>query len=131
MNRKLAVAVFALPIGLSASLAKPASAGGTYQLDPAESNVVVQRYDDRWNVDPRYDNQRVRNQRYDDQRDRERREALRREELRQERERELRLEQNRRDDFRRNDRRVWIPGHYEPGFLGIGRRWVEGHWEDR
>jgi hypothetical protein len=27
--------------------------------------------------------------------------------------------------------RVWIAGHYEPGFLGLGRKWVEGHWETR
>jgi hypothetical protein len=26
---------------------------------------------------------------------------------------------------------VWIAGHYEPGFLGLGRKWVEGHWETR
>jgi hypothetical protein len=28
-------------------------------------------------------------------------------------------------------RQVWIAGHYEPGFLGLGRKWVEGHWETR
>lgn len=35
-------------------------------------------------------------------------------------------------EYRRQEGiRVWIPGHWEPGFLGIGRRWVEGHWEVR
>jgi hypothetical protein len=29
------------------------------------------------------------------------------------------------------ERRVWVAGHYEPGFLGIGRRWVAGRWEVR
>ena len=55
-------------------------------------------------------------QRYDDQRDRNqndnRREAIRREEARRE-------------------QRVWVPGHWEHGFLGIGRKWVGGHWEKR
>ncbi len=27
--------------------------------------------------------------------------------------------------------RVWIPGHWERGFLGIGRKWVAGHYDDR
>jgi hypothetical protein len=24
-----------------------------------------------------------------------------------------------------------VPGHWESGFLGIGRKWVAGHWENR
>ena len=44
------------------------------------------------------------------------------------------FDQNRRPDDRRDARRpefrrVWVQGHYQPGFLGIGRRWVPGHWE--
>jgi hypothetical protein len=43
-----------------------------------------------------------------------------------------RQEQYRRYDSRRDaHRRVWIPGHWESGFLGIGRKWVEGRWENR
>ena len=47
-------------------------------------------------------------------------------------ERQDRQEQYRRYDTRRDaHRRVWIPGHWESGFLGIGRKWVEGHWQNR
>jgi len=28
-------------------------------------------------------------------------------------------------------RRVWVDGHWDNGFLGIGRKWVPGHWEQR
>ncbi len=34
-------------------------------------------------------------------------------------------------EIRHDERRVWIPGHYQPGFLGIFRVWVDGHWERR
>ena len=34
-------------------------------------------------------------------------------------------------DRRDQQRRIWIPSHWESGFLGIGRRWVEGHYENR
>ncbi len=58
-------------------------------------------------------------QRYDDRRDFDQRTRARREEFR-------------RNEFRRDEhRRVWIPGHWESGFLGIGRKWVAGHWETR
>ena len=30
-----------------------------------------------------------------------------------------------------HDWRVWIPRHWQPGFLGIGGHWVEGHWAYR
>lgn len=165
MNRKLAIVLFALPFGMSAALTRSASA--TDQLDRHPPVVVAQRYDEhdeRWNNDPRYDNQRDRNQQYkdhrnrnqrhEDRRNRDRREAIRREQLRKNelrrqdgsRRNDSRWEQNRRDNVRwdrnrpidsrwdrnrQNIRRVWIPGHYERGFLGIGRRWVEGHWETR
>ena len=42
---------------------------------------------------------------------------------------EIRRDEIRRAEIRRDaPRRVWIPGHWESGFLGIGRKWVEGHW---
>ena len=56
-------------------------------------------------------------QRYDNSQNYDRRDEVRRDEFR-------------RDEFRHADR-VWIPGHYERGFLGLVRRWVEGHWEVR
>jgi hypothetical protein len=213
MNRKLAVAVCALPLGMSSLLAKPASANPiTHQ---SSSIVVTERFDDRWKNSARYDEQpssilarvyrdpeliirddprdvlrreqrerrdewerrrrdeRRRDRRNDDRwedwrRDEERRARERRDEERRERERrdeweqkrrdeerrerdrrdEWRRERDRRDEYcrdnrrdddcrdnwqgdRRERRRVWVPGHYESGLLGIGRRWVEGRWEYR
>lgn len=203
MNRKLAVAVCALPLGMSSLLAKPASA---ISVNDQSWMVVTERFDDRGKSplrsddqhssllarvyrdpeliirdDPRDQWRRERRDRRDDwerrrreerrdrdrrnedrwdrdrrnqeRRDRERREEWeqkRREEERRERERreEWRRDRDRGDDYcrdnwrdddcrdnwrgdRRERRRVWVPGHYESGFLGIGRRWVEGRWEYR
>ncbi len=112
MNRKLVIALFAVPIGLSSFLAKPASAGLVVHAN--DQFAVDRQYDGRSNNDPRDYDQRTR------------RDAIRRDEVRR-----TDFRRDRQNDFRRNDRRVWIPGHYEPGFLGIGRHWVEGHWENR
>ncbi len=116
MNNKFAIVLFALPVGMISCFAKSASAAeGSFQPQGDHASVVVaQRYDDRNTNDRRDDNQR--NQ-------------LRQQELRRN---ELRREEIRREELRRNEaRRVWIPGHWESGFLGIGRHWVEGHWENR
>ena len=33
------------------------------------------------------------------------------------------------DNWRRDEHhRVWIPGHWDNGFLGIGRHWIPGHY---
>ncbi len=112
MRREIATAMLVLPIGMTTLL--PKSALATERSYYPERNQVIivtdrdndHRYDDRWDNNRRYDN---------------------------------RWDNNRRNDNWRNDqyyqqygnRRVWIPAHWEPGFLGIGRRWVEGHWEYR
>ena len=120
MNPKIAVALILIPLGGAFVSAKSASAaeggaltvGSTYPSTPvvvAQQEIVAQRYDNN-----RYDNNR-----WNDRRD-----------VRQDIRRDVR--QDIRQDLRRNQvRRVWIPGHWEPGFLGIGRKWVEGHWEER
>lgn len=108
MNSKIAaVLLILMPLGAISLFAKSASASE----NPSAPAIVAQRYDDR---------------RLSDLDQRRRLEEQRR--LEQQR----RFEQQRREAVRRDtSRRVWIPGHYEPGFLGIGRKWVEGHWEDR
>lgn len=112
MNRKITVALFALPVGAIALLVKPASAA-----EVAVSSGVSQR--------PVLVAQQYNNGRRDyDQRDYDQREAARREEARR--------EAMQREAARHQvSKRVWIPGHWESGFLGIGRKWVEGHWEER
>ncbi len=142
MNSKLAFALFALPMGLSASIAsgaKSASAAEVaYQPDGQTSVVVAQRYDDHWNQDRRSDDAR-----YHDRQEKFRRQEFRRNEER--RHEELRRERNYQDrDYRdqnyrdqnyqnrdHQDDRIWVPGHYQAGFLGFGRTWVEGHWQYR
>jgi hypothetical protein len=156
MNLKLAIAVFVLPLGMSSSFVKSVSATEiAHQPETQTSIVVAQRYPDQWNNDQRYDNQgngdrRDNNQRYNDRRNndqrhndqwnRDQQESIRHEESQQNeirrdhirqdqlRQGELRQDQDHWNQNRRDDQRVWIPGHYESGFLGIGRRWVEGYW---
>lgn len=118
MNRQIAIAIVAFPVAIMSVLAKSASAIELpFVSEVSRASVVVaQQYND-------YDGRRDRNS-----------EAVRREEARREegRREEARREEARREEGRRDaPRRVWIPGHWEPGFLGIGRKWVEGHWEDR
>ncbi len=118
MNRKIALATLVLPVGMIA-FAKSASAAKVRSVEVSQAPMTIaQRYDDQ-RIDERID-QRIELRREAIQREQARREALRRDEIRQ------------REAIRRDQaRRVWIPGHYEPGFLGIGRKWVEGHWENR
>lgn len=113
MKRIMLAAIGVLPIVALAALPKPASAGVVVR----ESNVrypvvVIDRpdYSDRRGYDNRNDDRRDYNndrRGYDNRNDR-------------------------RDNRRwENQRRVWIPGHWERGFLGIGRKWVAGHYEYR
>jgi hypothetical protein len=126
MNRKITVALFALPVGAIALLIKPASAAEvTFSSEVSQTPVLVaQQYNGRRDYDQRDYDQRDYDQRDYDQREAARREAVRRDEARR--------EAIQREAARRQvSKRVWIPGHWESGFLGIGRKWVEGHWEER
>jgi len=102
MNRTIAVLMIALPLG---AIALPrVSTAAEILPQPNQSEVIAQRFDPNYPSD--------------------RRSEIQREEARRA---EIRREEVRRD----SERRVWIPGHWEPGFLGIGRKWVAGHWETR
>ncbi|MBW4520333.1 MAG: hypothetical protein KME16_11610 [Scytolyngbya sp. HA4215-MV1] len=121
MNYKIAAAVWVIPMGLASSLARPVSAAES-NFSPVVSQspaVVAQRYDDRRDRDPRNNDRGEATRRESAQREAAQREAARREQIRRE------------QDRRQSNQRVWIPGHYEAGFLGIGRKWVAGHWEER
>jgi hypothetical protein len=108
------------------------------------------RFNDRRLNDPRFDDRRFGNPRsddfrYDNARDQDDWQAeVRRRDVRLGRGQQDQLRRNRdgwrgdrrerwdcHNNIRQNQRRVWIPGHYKPGFLGIGRKWVEGYWEYR
>ena len=118
MNRKIAAMIFALPVGVVPLLAGSASAAEVNLSQASQPSVLVaQQYDGRRD----YPSRDLRNDRSQEEA---RREALRRDEPRRE---ALRRQDTRRDV----SNRVWVPGHWEPGFLGIGRKWVEGHWAQR
>lgn len=141
MNKKIA-ALFLLPLGAVSLLPKSALATEATSFSPvspssASSVLVAQKYgappvsiqreindnrQDRWDDrQDRWDDRRDRwNDHWDDRRDRW--------DNRRDRWNDRR---DRWDDYRQESRRVWIPGHWEAGFLGIGRRWVDGHWEYR
>ncbi len=130
MRRELATAMLMLPIGMMTLLPKSALAiekRFTPTMNQPNQTILVadrddddhwdnRRDDDRWDNNRRYDDRWDNNRRYND-----------------------RWNNNHRDNWQNNNRyynqyggrRVWIPGHWESGFLGIGRRWVEGHWEYR
>jgi hypothetical protein len=116
MNRKITVALFALPVGAIALLVKPASAAELTVSSGVSQKplLVAQQYNGRRDYDQRDYDQREAARRDEARRDEARREALQREAARHQ-----------------VSKRVWIPGHWEAGFLGIGRKWVEGHWEER
>lgn len=111
MNYNTTLALIALPVSLFTLAARSASATEVRSLNSTPV-IVADRYDFRL-----------------DRREEAQREAIQRDQLR--REVLLRNEIRDRRDLRREERRVWISGHFEPGFLGIGRHWVEGHWETR
>ncbi len=115
-----------LPIGMLTLLPKTALAVEKISSHNANQAILIADRDhDSWDND-RWDNDHRDHDRRDDRWDNNRRY-------------DNRWDNNRRSDNWRNDRyyeqygnrRVWIPAHWEPGFLGIGRRWVEGHWEYR
>ena len=119
MNLKLTMAIVALPFGLFPILTKSVSAAEVINYrDTQPSVIIAQRNDDHVNYGPRHGNRQ----------ENDRRDELRRQAIRQD---QNRRENLRRDQDRRFDREIWIPAHYESGFLGLGRRWVEGHWETR
>ena len=127
MKRLIVIALLALPMGAFCSLAKPASAAVPFSPALSQGTVVAQRYDDHYDADRRDHRQ---DDRRDDHQD-DRREY--RQDDHQDDRREYRRDDRseyRRDD-RRDEHRVWIPRHWQSGFLGIGGHWVEGHWEDR
>jgi hypothetical protein len=113
-------AIGILPIVALASLPKPASAGVVIRESNVRYPVVV--------IDrPDYSDRRGYDNRNDDRRDynNDRRNNA-----------GWRDNDNRNNDWRdnrrwNNQRRVWIPGHWERGFLGIGRKWVAGRYEYR
>ncbi|HEY9612395.1 hypothetical protein [Allocoleopsis sp.] len=105
MNPRITIATLIFPLGLISLIAKPVSAREMASLPLVKQAPLV--------LAQAYNNHRQ----YDQHQ--EAREAIRRNEIR-------------RDEIRRDaPKRVWIPGHWESGFLGIGRKWVEGHWEFR
>ncbi len=123
MNSKIALALILIPLGGVFVLTKSTLAAEASSLvfDSRHASVpvlVADRYDDQYH--DRNDRDDDRDDRHNDRYDEHR--VSNREEYRREIRREIRQE---------GVRRVWIPGHWEAGFLGIGRRWVEGHWEER
>ncbi|PSB26819.1 hypothetical protein C7B82_18365 [Stenomitos frigidus ULC18] len=110
----MAAAIGLLPIIAVSLLPQVASAQAALRAATVSPWTIADRYDndDRRDHDDHRDGWRNRNidyQRANDRRDNDR------------------WNNNRRDQ----QRRVWIPGHWESGFLGIGRKWVEGHYENR
>lgn len=115
MNPRITIASLIFPLGLISLIAKPVSAKEMASLPLVKQAPLV--------LAQAYNNHRQ----YDQHQ--EAREAIRRDEIRRD---EIRQDEIRRDEIHRDaSRRVWIPGHWESGFLGIGRKWVEGHWEFR
>ncbi|MBW4471705.1 MAG: hypothetical protein KME45_15035 [Stenomitos rutilans HA7619-LM2] len=123
MNRLMLAAIGAFPIVALSCLPKPASAETVPQTAFSRAPIVIA---DRDNNDWRNNDRRDNDRRDNDRRDNDWRNNHRDNDWRN----------NRRDyDWRNNrrdyQRRVWIPGHWERGFLGIGRKWVAGHYEYR
>lgn len=119
MKRFIIAAIGALPIVTLSVLPQSASAEAVPPRTIAHNPIIIVDRDDNnqrdrdWrNNDHRRDNDWRNNQRDNDWRNDRRDNDWR---------------HNRRD----NQRRVWIPGHWERGFLGIGRKWVAGHYETR
>ncbi len=126
MNTKLASALFLLPLCGAALLTKSAAAADfDGHFDRAAAPVLVaQQYDPQHNYPNSTQTEATRRQ-----------EATRREaEQKAHREAVLRQqEQTRRaaEIRRAASHKVWVPGHWEAGFLGIGRHWVDGQWVNR
>ncbi|XGV98720.1 MAG: hypothetical protein ACAF41_07220 [Leptolyngbya sp. BL-A-14] len=122
MNRFAIATIGMLPIVTLSALPKPASAATVPQQSLSRASVVIlaDRDDNDWRNDRR-DND-WRNDRRDNDWRRDRRDNDWRNDRR---------DNDWRRDRRDYQRRVWIPGHWERGFLGIGRKWVAGHYESR
>jgi hypothetical protein len=146
MNSKFAVAILVLPLGLFSLIAKPAvAAENGYYQGSQPSGVVTQQPDRDNNTPHNYNSPKPVQQRQswhrsmrpvqnaqtnDRQVQQQQLEHDRQQHQQLERQRQQ-LEHDRQSQNRPNEHRVWIAGHYEPGFLEIRRKWVEGHWEVR
>jgi len=117
MNRVLLVIMSVLPIMTLSLLPKAATAEVvTSSVVSRTPMTIADRFDD-------YRRDR------DDWRDRDYRRDI---DYRRDNDRRRDVDYRRDRDYRRERTfQVWIPGHYEAGFLGIGRRWVPGHYETR
>ena len=133
MNRYVIAAIGMLPIVTLSALPKPASAETVPQRSLSSASVVIiaDRDDNDWRNDRRDNDRRDNNWRNNDHRDNDRRDNDWRNNRRDNDWRNNRRDNDWRNDRRDNQRRVWIPGHWESGFLGIGRKWVAGHYENR
>ena len=88
--------------------------------------AVADRYD---NQDQRRDLRNEDQHRYDtERRDRDNNQDQRRD-WRNDDQHRYDTERRDRDNRREEHNRNWIPGHWDNGFLGIGRHWVPGHYE--
>ncbi|MBW4695888.1 MAG: hypothetical protein KME27_29595 [Lyngbya sp. HA4199-MV5] len=131
MNRLMMVAIGSLPIVALSCLPKPASAEAVPQNAFSRAPIVIADRDNNdWRNNDRWDNDRRDNDRRDnDWRNNNRRDNDRRDyDWRNNNRRDNDWRDNNRRDYQR---RVWIPGHWERGFLGIGRKWVAGHYAYR
>ena len=131
MNPRIATGILIFPLGLISLIANPVSARETASrtLVKQEPLVVAQTYHREYD---QHQEAREAARQAEVRRDEIRQAEIRRDEIRQAeiRRDEIRQAEIRQAEIRRNaPRRVWIPGHWESGFLGIGRKWVEGHWE--
>ena len=139
MKRMMVAAIGVLPIVAVSLLPHAASAQAVWQGSVTPRSVAVdQQYDHDRRDDWRNRNNDQRDDR--DQRDQGRNRNLNRRDnddrYRGDRDNgDRRYERdgsyNRDADRREQPRRVWISGHWESGFLGIGRKWVEGHYAYR
>lgn len=141
MKREIATAMLLLPIGMTTLLPKSALAiekRFTPNLNQTNQPVLVadRDDDDHWDNNRRYDDRWDNNRRYDGRWDNNHRDNDRWDNNHHYNDR---WDNNHRDNWQNNNRyynqygsrKVWIPGHWESGFLGIGRKWVEGHWDYR
>lgn len=115
-----------LPLLLAAGFTAPVWAPQAAQADSRLSTLPATTgasaafvVADRDHPDQRYDGQRNQDQRRNDPQQRDRNSGRDRYDGRD------------RDSGRDQHRRVWVPGHWDTGFLGIGRHWVPGHDENR
>ncbi len=124
MNRKVAIMLLALPLGALSVMARSATAAETnFATANQPAPLVVAQLNNQY--DQRDDHQ-TRTQQTQARREAERQAQVRRE---AEQQAQARRNAERQAQAHRNtSHRVWVAGHYEGGFLGIGRKWVPGHW---